>query len=256
MQQMRTARIATDELEAGDQILVQRGPRVNGSVHSFRVFTLATEPYLVAGGSRWQINHLRGAFELFEDEASIVIPSTHKVTEDEVEADYDTAVEIAELIEFEQGRYNDAVAQGYGDDTLVERMLAERREGKPWERAADRLPSAQLKRYRELLAKHGGIYAPHWFDTTQTPAFTEHRRIAVDGIGAVRRGVPAVGDFILVGNAGGMHQSPGSYGYTRTQVTLVEHEHQGIATHRVRTRAFGMGCWTTGESLICGAKPE
>lgn len=58
---------------------------------------------------------------------------------------------------------------------------------------------------------------------------------------------PEAGQFILVNNAGGSNQSPGSYGYTRTEVLDVEHRAIGfgLLSRRVKTQAFGWGCWST-----------
>lgn len=58
---------------------------------------------------------------------------------------------------------------------------------------------------------------------------------------------PEVGQAILIGNAGGEHTGPGSYGWTQTEVLDVEHQEggTGLALQRLRTDAFGWGCWST-----------
>lgn len=63
---------------------------------------------------------------------------------------------------------------------------------------------------------------------------------------------PRVGLRILVPNAGGAHQSPGSYGYTETTILAVESkmERSGGLLWRVETVAFGMGCWRSGKFTV------
>lgn len=67
--------------------------------------------------------------------------------------------------------------------------------------------------------------------------------VPVDETGPVRRGMPKVGDFVLVKNAGGRHTDPDHYGYTRTEVTAVKTECGTMTTHRIETVAFGWGLW-------------
>lgn len=87
------------------------------------------------------------------------------------------------------------------------------------------------------------------------PEQTEAAKILSDDVGTTRWGVPEVGDFVLIPNAGGRHQSPGSYGYARTEVLGVETRPNDPEVNRVTTRKYGTGCWTTGESLICVTEP-
>lgn len=74
---------------------------------------------------------------------------------------------------------------------------------------------------------------------------TESAFVPTDETGPVRHGMPRVGDFVLVKNAGGRHSGPGRYGYTRTEVTgvAVRTERGAMTTHRIETAAFGWGCW-------------
>jgi hypothetical protein len=63
---------------------------------------------------------------------------------------------------------------------------------------------------------------------------------------------PRVGLRILIGNAGGKHQSPGSYGYTETTILAVETKlgRTGLLVWRLNTVAFGMGCWRVGDFSV------
>lgn len=89
------------------------------------------------------------------------------------------------------------------------------------------------------------------------PARNESIKVPVDEIGPVYRGIPTPGQFILVPNAGGAHQSPGSYGYTRTEVLAVNTRgDRDFTTRSVSTWAYPGGGWTTGDYLICGAEPR
>lgn len=69
----------------------------------------------------------------------------------------------------------------------------------------------------------------------------------VHGDTAVTYAEPAVGMRVLVNNAGGFHQNPGSYGYTETVVREVEtrNEDRRFPSMRIRTDAYGWGCWST-----------
>src|SRR5688572_23719938 len=96
MQKMRRAAIAMDQLDAQDQI------QIDGTL-----YTLTAEPHLVAGGSRWQIETTTGAREYFHDTVTVIVPLLRKHTDAEIGADWDTALEIAEIYAFEQARYND-----------------------------------------------------------------------------------------------------------------------------------------------------
>lgn len=90
-----------------------------------------------------------------------------------------------------------------------------------------------------------------------TPDRTESIKVPVDEIGPVHRGIPKVGQFVLIPNAGGAHQSPGSHGYTRTEVLAVKADKRnGYTSHSVSTWAYPGGGWTTGDYLICGAAPR
>ena len=92
--------------------------------------------------------------------------------------------------------------------------------------------------------------------------WTEDPKVPTDETGRTYQGRPDIGQFVLVPNAGGSHQSPGSYGYTRTEVLAVEHNGnvgQGIAfSMRVKTRAFGYSAWvgSSYSALICGSEDE
>lgn len=92
--------------------------------------------------------------------------------------------------------------------------------------------------------------------------WTEDPKVPTDEIGRVYRGAPHPGQFILVPNAGGSNQSPGSYGYTRTEVIAVEHNgnvSQGFGfSKRIKTRAFGYSAWVSADwqHLICGSEEE
>lgn len=67
------------------------------------------------------------------------------------------------------------------------------------------------------------------------------------------RAEPKPGMRILINNAGGDHQNPGSYGYTETVVYEVETDTQpgtGRTLTRLRTDAYGWGCWSSGTDSV------
>lgn len=86
--------------------------------------------------------------------------------------------------------------------------------------------------------------------------WTESEKVATEAPGPTYWGLPAPGQFVLVPNAGKRYPNPGGYGYTRTEVLLVETNGAPTFGHtrRVSTRAFGTGTWTTDDYLICGTQ--
>jgi len=105
--------------------------------------------------------------------------------------------------------------------------------------------------------------------------WTESDKVPTDATGPTYRGLPEVGQFVLVPNTGAhdLTRAPGSYGYTsgrdmtralasngytRTEVLLVEYNGSPRFGHtrRIHTRAFGAGRWDTNDYLICGTQPE
>lgn len=87
--------------------------------------------------------------------------------------------------------------------------------------------------------------------TQKEICWEESDYVAVEDIGASDWGIPEIGDMIYVPNAGGTYQSPGRYGYSRTQVLDIEtRDDLGYRTWRVETAKYGWSCWHDTKNLI------
>lgn len=208
--------------------------------------TLVEKAHAEALPTQVELDHAE-ALEVAKDRLDIADFDEEAVyAQAEQSAAHAEALEYAEIIAFEQASF-DALIEHGGDAALAASDVH-------WVRDAAAVLACsvdannEIARYYALVKKHGAAVP---FRVT-----LEARKVDVDKVGAVHQGIPQAGDFILIGNAGGAHQSPGSYGYRRTEVLAVEREKGGLEMYRITTRAFGQGCWTSGHStrLICGAR--
>ena len=87
--------------------------------------------------------------------------------------------------------------------------------------------------------------------TSPRPFVAPDRQVSMDD-SRYRMMAPTAGMRVLVPNAGGQHQSPGSYGYTETTIlgVHVQLTRSGGTEWRLETVAYGMGCWRVGKPEV------